>query len=169
VLITDALARIRDVHCDCRSAFAMMSVFGHQALSPLDGAGPRLTEFVQMKYLHVVAELKSDLRIFSATNAAACLLLLILSFARPRAVDHLVLPGLLLAAAVTISSYFYMFEQNWFFTLIHSDYVGFTYLGYLGMIFGLLLDIFLNRARVTTRLGNWGLNIVGSAFSLTPC
>lgn len=92
-----------------------------------------------------------------------------LSFARPRAIDHLLFPGLLLMGAVVVSSYCYLFEQNWFYTAVYSNYYGFAYLAFLGCIFALLLDIFLNRGKVTTHLGNGMLNAVGSAISLTPC
>lgn len=92
-----------------------------------------------------------------------------LSFARPRAIDHLLFPGLLLMGAVVVSSYCYLFEQNWFYIAVYSNYYGFAYLAFLGCIFALLLDIFLNRGKVTTHLGNGMLNAVGSAISLTPC
>jgi hypothetical protein len=168
--VADALTQVRELDCECRDRIAEMIQAGMtNALTSLDGANARLTDFVHEKYLRVVGELKRDIRIFSATNAVACLLLLVLSFARPRAIEHLVFPGVLLAVAVTVSSYCYLFEQNWLFTLIYSDYFGFAYLGFLGFIFGLLLDIFVNRGRVTTQLGNGVLHAVGSAFSLSPC
>ncbi len=168
--VADALAQVRNLDCECRDRIAGFIQAGMtHALSSLEQVNSRLTDFVQEKYLRVVRELKRDVRIFSAVNAAACLLLLVLSFARPRAADHLIFPGTLLAVAVTVSSYCYVFEQNWFFTLVYSDYAGFAYLGFLGFIFGLLLDIFLNRGRVTTELGNGVLHAVGSAFSLSIC
>lgn len=168
--VADALAQVRNLDCECRDRIAGFIQAGMtNAISSLDEMNSRLADFVQEKYLRVVGELKRDVRIFSAVNAAACLLLLVLSFARPRAINHLLFPGVLLALAVTVSSYCYVFEQNWFFTLVYSDYFGFAYLGFLGVIFGLLLDIFINRGRVTTQLGNGVLDVVGSAFSLSIC
>jgi hypothetical protein len=165
-----ALAQIRNTDCECRSALATMMIAARdQAVTTVETAGPRLIEFVHMKYARVVGELSLDLRIFLGTNALACLLLLVLSFARPRAIDHLLVPGLLLMSAVVVSSYFYLFEQNWFYTVVYSNYYGFAYLAFLACIFALLLDIFLNRGKVTTRLGNWVFNVVGSAVTLTPC
>ena len=76
---------------------------------------------------------------------------------------------MLLAVAVTVSSYCYVFGQNWFFSIVYSDYWGFVYLAFLGFVFGLLTDIFLNRGRVTTRLGNGLLHAAGSSFSLALC
>jgi hypothetical protein len=139
------------------------------ALGSLEAENARLTEFIQGRYLRIVGELTRDLRIFTATNALACLLLLVVSFARPRAIDHLVFPGVLLGVAVIVSSWCYVFQQDWFFTILYSDYFGVGYLAFLGSIFGLLLDIFLNRGRVTTELGNGLLHAVGSTFSLSIC
>jgi hypothetical protein len=172
--VDDALSQIRDPDCRCRSLIGTMLAMGRtmvplNAISLAETASPRLTQFVQMKYLEVVAELKRDLRIFTATNALACALLLLLSFARPRAIDHLLVPGVLLATAVVTCAYLYLFEQNWFHTVIYADYLGFAYLAYLGVIFGLLLDIVLNRGKVVTVLGNGVLSVVGSVISLTPC
>jgi hypothetical protein len=168
--IATALARIRDLECPCRARIATLLEAGMTgALGSLQPENARLTDFIQGRYLRVVAELTRDVRIFAATNALACLLLLVVSFARPRAIDHLVFPGLLLGIAVLVSSWCYVFQQNWFFTILHSDYFGFAYLGLLCFVFGLLLDIFLNHGRVTTRLGNGLLHAVGSAFSLSVC
>jgi hypothetical protein len=174
--VDEALSQIRDPACPCRPAIATLyeyasrpEVVSLNTISLAEAAGPRLTQLVQMKYLGVVAELKRDLRIFTATNALACLLLLLLSFSRPRAIDHLLVPGLLLATAVAVSAYLYLFEQNWFQTVVYADYLGFAYLAYLGIIFGLLLDIVLNRGKVVTVLGNSVLTVVGSALTLSPC
>jgi hypothetical protein len=168
--VADALARIRNLDCECRDRIAGLLESGIlSSLEALDATNARLTDFIQAKYLHVVAEVERDLRIFSGANGAACLLLLILSFAKPRALDHLVFPGILLALAVIVSSYCYVFAQNWFFTIVYSDYFGFAYLAFLGFIFGLLLDIFLNRGRITTTLGNGALHVVGSTLTLSLC
>jgi hypothetical protein len=168
--IDAALAQIRNLDCECRAAVTLLMIEArNRAPTIVDTAGSRLTEFVHMKYARVVEELTLDLRIFTAINALACLLLLVLSFARPRAIDHLLLPGVLLMGAVVVSSYCYLFEQNWFYTVVYSNYYGFVYFAFLACIFALLLDIFLNRGKVTVHLGNFVLNAVGSAFTLTPC
>lgn len=165
-----ALGQIRDLDCSCRARIAALLETGLLAsVQSLDAANARLTEFVQGKYLHVVRELTRDLRIFTLTNCLACLMLLFVSFARPRAIDHLIFPGVLLAVAVIVSSYCYVFAQNWFFTILYSDYFGYSYLAFLGCVFALLIDIFVNHGRVTTRLGNGLLHAAGSTFSLSIC
>jgi len=47
--------------------------------------------------------------------------------------------------------------------------MGFGYLAYLAAIFGVLVDIAFNKARVTTEIINGIANAIGSAFSVVPC
>jgi uncharacterized membrane protein YjjP (DUF1212 family) len=136
----------------------------------LQAANDRIVEFVQSKYMEVATELKRDIRIFTASNAAVFLLLLLVSFLKPQAIAHLFLPGTLLVVATVICSYFYIFEQNWLLTIIFSNYLGFMYLAYLGFVFLFLCDIVFNRARVTTTIINAIFRIVGSAeVEVSPC
>lgn len=97
------------------------------------------------------------------------LVLLAVSFFNPRAIAHLFVPGTLLLVATMVSSYFYVFEQNWFFTIIYNDYIGFAYIGYLSVVFLFLCDVVFNGARVTTEIINQALNAIGSALSVAPC
>jgi hypothetical protein len=167
--LAEALIKVRNPECECRDRLASLIEAGMEhSISMLDATNERLTDFIQVKYLRVVDELKLDIRIFTATNAFAFLLLLIASFARPQALDHLVFPGVLLAVAVAVCTYCYVFGQNWLFAIIYSDYMGYAYLTFLGCVFGLLLDVFLNRGRVTRFIGNGLLSSVGSAFTLLP-
>ena len=101
-------------------------------------------DFLQSKYVDVVSRPRTDLRIFLGSNLAAFL-------------------------AVAVCSYFYVFEQNWFFTIIYGDYVGFAYAAYLGSVFLFLIDVVLNRARVTIGLLNWFFELIGSSVSVAPC
>lgn len=47
--------------------------------------------------------------------------------------------------------------------------MGFGYLAYIAVIFGVLVDIAFNKSRVTTEVINGIANAVGSAFSVIPC
>ena len=168
--IAIALEDIRRPDRECRTRVAALVEAGlEHALVSLETSNQHLTDIIQGRYLRMVGEITRDARIFTATNAIACMLLLVASFTRPRAIAHLVFPGVLLAVAVIVSSYCYVFAQDWFFTILYSDYFGYAYLGLLGGVFGFLADFFLNRGRITTRLGNVLLHAVGSSFSLSIC
>ncbi len=168
--IAAALAQIRDLDCECREKTEKWLKEGFETdIRFLQATNERIVEFVQYKYTTVVQELKRDIRIFTASNAAAFLLLLLVSFLKPRAMVHLFLPGVLLAASTLVCTYFYIFEQNWLLTIIHSEYLGFAYLGWLGFVFLLFCDVVMNHARITTEIVNAFLNAVGSALSVVPC
>ena len=119
--------------------------------------------------MDVATELKRDIRIFTASNAAVFILLLLVSFMKPQAMMHLFLPAVLLAVSTLVCSYFYIFEQNWLLTIIHSSYLGFAYLAWLGAAFLFLCDIVFNRGRITTEILNAFFSAIGSALSAVPC
>ncbi len=95
--------------------------------------------------------------------------LFLVSFLKPQAINHLFLPGALMLLSTILCSYFYLFEQNWFYTIIYNNYTGFTYIGYLTFVFAVLCDIVFNKAKVTTEIINAFLQTIGHAASLVPC
>ena len=156
--------------CEKKKSLAQSIASGYmERIKNIQFAERTLSNIVKGKYLEIVSNLKLDLRIFLGSNLVMFLILLALAFAKPGAVAHLFLPGLLLATATVLSSSIYIFGQDWFYTLLYNDYMGFGYLAYIGAIFGVLLDIGLNKARVTTEIINGIANAVGSAFSVVPC
>ena len=64
--------------------------------------------------------------------------------------------------------YFYIFERNWFFTIIYNTYLGWGYLIHLSVVFVFLRDIVFNQARITTEIINSILNAIGSVMSIEP-
>jgi hypothetical protein len=123
---------------------------------------------MKIKYMEVASELKRDIRIFSGSNLAIFILLVVVSFLKPAAMAHLFLPGMLLMTSTLICSFFYIFEQNWLMTIIYNDYLGFGYLGYVGVLFLFLCDIVFNSARITTQIINTILQAIGSAAQVMP-
>jgi hypothetical protein len=119
----------------------------------------RLVALIQSGYLRVVANLKGEIRIFTASNAFVFLLLLLVSFLRPQAVRELFVPGVLLATSTLLCAYLYVFAQDWLLTMIHGSYLGYAYDAWLLAAFLVLCDVWLNQARITTRL----IGVVGDA------
>lgn len=168
--VAEAIAEMRDLSCECREKYAQRA---RQSMalrvSSLELVNSTLLDFAKTKYMVVVSKLTRELRIFLGSNLAVFASLLLLSFAKPRAVAHLFLPALLLTLSTLVSGYFYVFRQNWFFTLVYSDYVGWAYVVYVMLLFGALSDIAFNRARITTATINTALHLVGSAVTVAPC
>ncbi len=168
--IAQVLAAACGYDCEKKKAIAQnIATSWKEKISNLKVAQQRLGDVVRGKYVEIVGKLRSDVRIFLGSNTAVFLVLLLVSFVKPTASRHLLLPaGLLLLATVVMTS-FYLFGQNWFYTIIYNDYMGFSYLGYLGVVFLFLMDIVFNSARVTVEIVNAILQAIGSALSLGPC
>jgi hypothetical protein len=169
-MLAQQLAQLRNLDCECRKKWeSRIRDAMHLQITSLETARSRLIEFTQVKYMEIVHNLTSDVRIFLGVNSLVFLLLLLASIMKPLAVEHLFLPALLLLVSTLICSYFYLFEQNWFYTIIYNDYTGYGYLAYLAFVFAILCDITFNRARVTTEIINTCLQALGQAGNLAPC
>lgn len=164
------IAEMQDLSCECRKIHAQRIKDGYiYRISLLESANEKIIHFMKTKYMDVVKNLKNDLRIFSGSNFVIFLILIFLSFLKPKAISLLFLPGTLLFISTIICSYFYLFEQNWFFTLIYNDFLGYGYLGYIGVLFLFLSDITFNKGRVTCEILNAILNAIGSVANVSPC
>ncbi len=172
--LPEKIARVLAAMCgyDCEKKKAIASSITSDYLERLlsiQVAQKNLSEIIKGKYLEIVENLKVDLRIFLGSNFTMFLILLLISFAKPRAIEHLFLPAILLLIATIISVSIYLFGQDWFYTIVYNDYMGIGYLAYIAAIFGLLIDIGLNKARITSEIINTITNAIGSAFSVVPC
>jgi hypothetical protein len=165
-----ALEQVRDQSCECRRRIEeFRREMSAARLLNLAADNERVQAFIHGGYMHVVADLRREARIFTAVNALSFAVLLALSFGKPRATRHLLFPGVLLLCATLFSAYLYLFSQDWLLTIIHGSYVGYAYAGYLGIAYLFLCDIALNRGRVTTSIANGMGSALGSAASWTPC
>ena len=153
--IAAVVARMQDLSCECRERLRQgLDLAIESRLSTLERAGPQLRRVIEGRYGEIVTDLLHDLRIFAATNLVAFLLLLVLSFVKPDRVRQLFVPGILLGAATVTASIVFIFGRNWFFVLLYGDFVGWGYGLWLILIYGLLIDIALFEARVTTGIAS---------------
>lgn len=168
--IASIIASMCGYDCEKKKSLAQSIASGYmERIKNITVAESTLSDIVKGKYLEILSNLKLDLRIFLGSNFAMFFILLVVSLLKPKAVAHLFAPGLLLVVATILSSGIYVFGQDWFYTILYNDYMGFGYLLYLALIFGFLVDITFNKARVTTEIINGIANAVGSASSVVPC
>lgn len=168
--IASIVAGMCGYDCEKKKALAeSISASYIEHIQNIQVAENTLSNIVKGKYIEIVSNLKFDLRIFLGANLSMFVILLVISFLKPKAMQHLFLPGLLLVLATAVSSSIYIFGQDWFYTILYNDYMGFGYLFYLAAIFGFLIDISFNRARVTSEIINGIANAFGSALSVVPC
>lgn len=168
--LADVIAEMKGLSCECRKTHAQRIKNGYiYKIALLESTNVKLVSFMKTKYMDVINNLKTDLRIFTGSNTVMFLMLILLSFLNPKAISLLFLPGTLLFTSTIVCSYFYLFEQNWFFTLIYNDFVGYGYLGYIGVLFLFLSDIAFNKGRVTCEILNGIFHAIGSVAEVSPC
>ncbi len=168
--IASVIAEMRNLDCECRKKHENRIRTGYQSnIISLENANNKIIEFMKTKYMEVANKLKTDFRIFTGVNGSVFLLLLLISFIKPSGIKHLFLPGILLFTSTAICSYFYLLEQNWFFTIIYDNYLGWGYLGWLSIAFAFLSDIVLNSGRVTTVIINAIAEVFSFVGSVSPC
>jgi len=167
------MAEMSDQSCECRKLYInRLKSDMDSKIFHLEEINKGLLDFMKGKYMEVVGNLVKDIRIFTLSNTLVFFILTLVSLLKPRAVAHLFLPAILLLLSTLICSYFYIFEQNWFYTLIYNDFVGYSYLAYLTVVFLFLCDIVFNSAQVTTAIINSILQSLGKileAAPLSPC
>ncbi|PLY07669.1 MAG: hypothetical protein C0625_05695 [Arcobacter sp.] len=168
--IASTVAIMQDLNCECRNRYSkfVKNVLDETILN-LEEINKKIVTFMKMKYMQIVQSIINDFRIFSGSNLLFFLLALILLFLKPQANSQLTLVAGLLFLSTVICSYFYIFEQDWFYNIIYQDFFGYFYLLYMGIVFLFLCDIIFNKARITTRIINFIANIIGSAFQTIPC
>lgn len=157
---------------DCKQKTNLQRSIGDGYRAQIAGAQgkiARLGQFIEGRYLEIVSNLTRDARIFLGCNALLFAFVTLLAWVKPRASLQLYLPGAVLLVSTLASAAIYLFGQNWFFTLLHNDFVGFGYLAYSSVLFAFLADIAFNRARITTTILNFIFQAIGSAAQAVPC
>jgi hypothetical protein len=115
-------------------------------LSRLVAERDKFVTLAKNKYKEIVTKLRRDFIIFAASNVGIFAVLLAATFIGPRAYRALMLPAVLLTISTLISASIYIFGQNWFFTILYDDYVGYGYLAYVMFIFAFFLCVVYVRA-----------------------
>ena len=168
--LATVIGEMRDPNCECRRKIEATYRAGLESrIGAVSQAAERLDTLIRSKYMETANQLTREFRIFTGTNAIVFALLAVATLTRSRAGLHLVPPAIVLLVAAMLTAYLYVFNQNWLHTIVFSDYVGFTYVAYLGVAFFFLCDILFNRARITTGLLNALFSAVGSAVCVLPC
>jgi len=161
-ILADVVTKMHDQNSKCRKKHERFfhGVLVDVKLSLTKGIN-QIKSFMKRGYMVVMQKVLDDLKIFLGSNFLALFALFLLLHYKAKHEKTLVwLAGFMLVSTL-VCSYFYIFNQNWFFTLIFNDFVGFTYLVYLLVLFSFFVDIGFNKARVTEVIGN----AIGSAFS----
>lgn len=168
--IADAIAALCSLDCDKRENIRQSIRSGLEARLERVGVSlDTVQSFIQGRYTAILEQLRYDLRIFLMTNIVMFACVAFAMLIKRRACIQLFVPAGLLTVSTVLSICLYVFGQNWFYTLLYEDFWGYTYSVYAGLIFLSLLDVVINRARVTSFIINAITSVLGSALSVVPC
>ena len=168
--VAEVVGAMLNADCECRKRMAEAATKAHEErITQLGQARERLAGLIESAYASVAANLMREFRVFTGSNAAAFALLWLVTFFRKGAALQLLLPAVVLTGAVALTGSLYLFNQNWLHTVLYSQYLGLAYAAYLGLAAVFLADVVMNRARVTTKLVNASLHVMGSAVQAVPC
>ena len=169
-LVGLVVREMQDPDCPCRRKLRELQRSGWEGqIDRLATLNDRLRHLAETKYAQVASSLLRELRIFAGANAVVFALLGIVAWVRKRATVQLLAPTLVLLGAAGLVACCYLFSQNWLQTILLSDYVGWTYVPWLGVAAAALADVVWNRARICTQLVNAAAHVMGAAFSAVPC
>ena len=156
--------------CECREGLSISATRGSLLeIANLERAGEQLKGFLQSQYRDLADKLHREFRIFTGANALVLLAVGLTAALRRRAGPHLLPSALLILSATLIVAGFYLFGQDWLRTILFSDYLGFGYVAWIGVVSLPLFDVAFNRGRITTEVFNAILKTLGSAASICTC
>ncbi len=169
VKVAQVIANMLNADCECRKRMAAYAQWSeNQRLSSLTQVRDKLVALIESSYASVADNLLREFRIFTASNAIAFALLALIIRFRGQSTLQLVVPTVILLAAVGTTGGLYLFNQNWLHTIVFGQYVGMAYAAYLAAVAIFFADILLNKARLTTRALNLILQLFGSV-AVAPC
>lgn len=125
-----------------------------QVVETAGRATARVSDLINEKYTETAEELRADLSIFLATNLIAFVSVFAITFMQLSRAQYVVYPALLLLVTVAVCSGLYLFNTNWLYTILFQDYYGYGYATLIGVIYLFLIDIFTNKARMTSFIFN---------------
>lgn len=156
--------------CECREGLRMSATGGALLeIANLERASEQLKGFLQSQYRDLADKLHREFRIFTGANALVLLAVGLTASLRRRAGPHLLPSALLILGATFIVAGFYLFGQDWLRTILFNDYVGYSYVAWIGVVSLPLFDVAFNRGRITTEVFNAILKTLGSAASICTC
>jgi hypothetical protein len=123
----------------------------------------RLESMTLERYHEVLGQLRRDVTIFCSLNLLAFTAAFTLALFMPAASKELLPLSLVLTATIILSILWYVLGQDWVMTIIFSNYWGWSYATAMMVIFALLADIALNRARVIRIIGDYVGSLIGAA------
>lgn len=98
-----------------------------------------LSTFAKERYTQTWQALNQDFRLFSAINAGSFFLIFLISFVIVPLPKYIEMVCWILTLSTLVCIYFYLFGQNWLYTVLFHQFYGTGYLALLSVMFLYLL------------------------------
>lgn len=122
-------------------------------------------ELIQGHYARILKELRADISLFFLTQSVLLGLASLIALFDRRAGIHTAFVAAILLTSAGLCGIWYVFGQDWLWSIIFSDYWGIGYPIFSGFLAFLLADITWNRGRVTSAVFNFFGNVFGAVLS----
>ena len=121
-----------------------------------------LDSLIRGYYYEITSNLIRDVRIFSGSNTILFFLMLMMITLSNKYGQALLVPCSLLLMGTLIGTGIYLLGQDWLNVILFNDYMGYGYLGYVGVITALLGDILFNSGKVCRYIFNLIIHAIGT-------
>jgi len=127
----------------------------------------KINDVVIAHYQATMNRLRTDVKIFAVSNFLAFVFAAALSLFRRPAARHLLPISFALTVATLLAIVWYVFGQDWVMAIIFGRYWGWAYGAFLSVLTLFMVDIAINKARITSVVLDAFGSAAGSAFA--PC
>jgi len=151
--LANVMAKMLNLNAKCRQKYkTIFHGFLIKKITNLKTATKTLEAFMTHHYMFVVSKIIKDFRIFLGSNLLILILMLFVLYQRSQASRKIYFLSGAMFITTVFASYLYLFNQNWFYTIIYNDFIGYTYLLLLMISLFFLVDIIFNKGRVSSAL-----------------
>ena len=152
-VVAAMVARLCHLDCKARSRLAESLQRGlTEQLAKYKTAAETVQGALKDGYRGIITRIFDDLKIFLGSTGLATFAVFLIALLKPALARPLFVPATLLLVSSVASASIYLFGQNWFFTILFNDYMGYGYAAYIGVIFLFLVDIVYFHAAITTTI-----------------
>lgn len=114
-----------------------------------------LRDFITGVYKERLHALIEEVRVFTGLNAALFGVMLVMMWFKRDDMRPVLLPVAVMLASTGSAAYLYFVTQDWLWSVLLSNYMGFWYLGLVGLTLVFVCDIALFKARLS-------INVLGT-------
>lgn len=153
----------------CLDTPAGLSVNAAERLLAIKGPGGRsIYDFINTRYERALSGFLLDAKIFTGTNALLFIMVLLTARFQPSRASLLFRLELALVGTVAIGCWSFLSGKDWGMVLLTSDFTGWAYASFAGIIFLWLCDLLFLQGAITQAIIEALLQVLKVIASVLP-